>query len=136
MKKVLVGMMAAVVLLAPVSGVQAHGASNQGKHLKNNPLYDCSVTSKPSTPKWVDQRSKKEKVGNGKIELIWEDSDRAHDVEISWKKSGGSWKTKKTGDDGDWTFKDLKNGQAYVFKVRGYSNCGKSGWTREFTAMP
>lgn len=64
-----------------------------------------------------------------KIELIWEDADRAHDVEIKWGKVGGSTKTKKTADDGDWSFKDLKNGVAYSFKVRGISNCGKSSWT-------
>lgn len=130
MKKLILGLVA-VALVFPFNGVQARSASNQGKHLKNNPAYDCSVTKKPSTPKWVDQRRKKEKVGNGKIELIWEDADRAHDVEIKW--NGG---TKKTGDDGDWTFKNLKNGKTYSFKVRGVSNCGKSGWTKTYNFIP
>ena len=75
-------------------------------------------------------------MGNGKIELIWEDAFRAHDVEIKWGRIGGSMKTKKAADDGDETFKRLKNGQAYVFKLRGVSNCGKSGWTREYKFLP
>ena len=136
MKKILFGAIAAVLVFAPMDGVQARSASNQGKHLKNNPPYDCSVTAKPSTPKWLDMRTKKEKAGNGRIDLIWEDSDRAHDIEIKWGKVGGSTKTKKTGDDGDQKFTGLKNGQKYVFKVRGYSNCGKSGWSKQFIGMP
>ena len=128
MNKIFFSVLAAVILFAPLSGVQAR-SSNQGKHLKNNPEYNCSVTKKPAAPKWVDMRMKKEKAGNSKIELIWEDADRAHDVEIKWGKVGGSTKTKKTADDGDWTFNSLKNGVAYSFKVRGVSNCGKSSWT-------
>lgn len=128
MNKIFFSVLVAAILFAPLSVVEAR-SSNQGKHLKDNPPYDCSVTKKPAAPKWVDFRTSKEKAGNKKIELIWEDADRAHDVEIKWGKVGGSTKTKKTADDGDWTFKDLKNGVAYSFKVRGVSNCGKSSWT-------
>lgn len=128
MKKFIFALVA-FALLVPAIGVQAR-SSNQSDHFKNNAPYDCSVTKKPAAPKWVDARAKKEKVGNHRIELIWEDADRAHDVEILWKKLGDSkWKSKKTGDDGDQTFKDLKGGQYYSFKVRGYSNCGKSSYT-------
>ncbi len=126
----------AVVTLLGLPNFADARSSNQGKHLKNNPPYDCSVTKKPSEPKWVDQRMKKEAFGNRRIDLIWEDADRAHDVEIKWGKVGGSTKTKKTGDDGDQKFKELKNGQKYQFKVRGVSNCGKSGWTKWYTFLP
>lgn len=119
----------ALAFIVPAASAQAR-SSNQSDHFKNNAPYDCSVTKKPAAPKWVDVRQKNEKVGNGKLELIWEDADRAHDVEIKWGKVGGSTKVKKAGDDGDQTFKGLKNGQHYEFKVRGISNCGKSDWTR------
>lgn len=128
MKKILLAVIA-LIILAP-HGAEAR-SSNQGKHLDDNPLYDCSKTKKPSAPKWVDIRRKHEKVNNGKLELIWEDADRAHDVEIKWTKG-----TKKTGDDGDQTFKNLKNGKAYTFKIRGISNCGKSGWTKTYSFLP
>ena len=127
--KALIVIIISVIILTPFN-VEAR-SSNQGKHSKNNSQYDCSKTNKPSAPKWLDQRKKNEKVGNGKIELIWEDADRAHDVEIKWSKG-----TKRTADDGDWTFKGLKNTRTYSFKIRGVSNCGKSKWTKTFVATP
>lgn len=127
---------ATLVALVFPHGVDAR-SSNQGKHLKNNPPYDCSITKKPSAPKWVDQRTKKEKFGNSRIDLIWEDADRAHDVEIKWSKVGGGLdNTKKTGDDGDQKFTGLKAGTWYQFKIRGYSNCGKSSWTKVYKFLP
>lgn len=65
MNKIFFSVLAAVILFAPLSGVQAR-SSNQGKHLKENPEYNCSVTKKPAAPKWVDMRMKKEKAGNMK----------------------------------------------------------------------
>ena len=129
MKNLIIASLALAILILP-TGADAR-SSNQGKHLKNNPPYDCAVTKKPATPKWVDQRVKKEKFGNGRIDLIWEDSDRAHEVEIKWTKG-----TKKTGDDGDQKFTGLKKGKAYSFKVRGISNCGKSSWTKSYSFLP
>ncbi len=127
---------ATLVALVFPFGVEAK-SSNQGKHLKNNPPYDCSVTKKPSAPKWLDQRTKKEAIGNTRIDLIWEDADRAHDVEIKWSKVGSSLdNTRKTGDDGDQKFTGLKKGTWYQFKVRGYSNCGKSSWTKVYKFLP
>lgn len=104
-------------------------AGGGGVHFNVNPLYDCTVTKKPSTPKWVTG-IKKEKLGDRMITLTWDDSARAHDVEIKYGK------TKKTGDDSREKIKGLKNGKIYSFKVRGVSNCGKSGWSKSYTAQP
>ena len=86
----------------------------------------------------MDAKFKKDKIGNGRIVLIWEDADRAHDVEIKYGAVGSSKdKVKKAGDDGDQKIKELKNGTYYWFKVRGVSNCGKSDWTNaKNTSLP
>lgn len=137
MKKLLVFVVALGFLSVPLSQAQAR-KSNQSDHFKNNPPYNCSVTKKPSAPQWVDAKFKKDKIGNSRILLIWEDADRAHDVEIRYGVFGSSsYKVKKTGDDGDQKIKELKNGSYYWFKIRGVSNCGKSGWTNaKNTSLP
>lgn len=129
MKKVLLAVLALAVFALPAHGVEAK-ASGGGKHLKNNPPYNCSVTKKPATPKWMVV-TKKDKIGDGKVTMTWDDSARAHDVEIKYWTKGGKVKTKKTGDDSREEIKKLSNGKLYTFKVRGYSNCGKSGWSKE-----
>lgn len=116
------------LLLLP-SAVSAK-VSDGGTHYKNNSQYDCSVTKKPSTPKWVTG-IKKEKIGDRSITLTWDDSTRAHDVEIKY-----NGKMKKTGDDSKEKIKKLKNGKIYSFQVRGVSNCGKSGWSKVYKAQP
>lgn len=125
--------MFAVMLTAPEM-VQAK-ASGGGTHFDENPDYDCSKTKKPETPKWV-AGVKKEIPGDRMVTLTWDDSKRAHDVEIRYRKAGGSWKTKKTGDDSREKIKYLSNGKFYIFKVRGVSNCGKSGWSKKYQVMP
>lgn len=136
MKRILFSLVAVSILCVPVSQAEAR-KTHQSKH-RGNGEYDCSITKKPDAPKWVDARIKKEKVGNGRIDLVWEDSDRAHSVEIRYGIVGSSkYKEKSTGDDGDQKFKNLKNGTYYWFKVRGVSNCGKSGWTNaKNTSLP
>lgn len=129
MQKIIMSVVAFSVLALPIHGVQAK-VSGGGKHLKNNPPYDCSVTKKPGTPKWV-VLGKKDQVGNKKVLLTWDDSARAHDVEIKYWYTGGGKKTKKIGDDSREEIKNLKTGKLYTFQVRGYSNCGKSGWSKE-----
>lgn len=127
--KSLVGILVVAVLLMPLS-VSAR-AGGGGTHFDNNPPYDCSVTKKPATPKWLTG-IKKEKPGDKTITLTWDDSNRAHDVEI---KINGKTK-KKTADDSREKLKDLKNGKLYTFQVRGISNCGKSDWSKEYKALP
>lgn len=105
-------------------------ASGGGVHSENNLPYDCSVTKKPETPKWITG-IKKEILNNGSITLTWDDSKKAHDIEIKY----GS-KTKKTGDDSREVIKGLKNGKSYSFRVRGVSNCGKSSWSKAYKALP
>lgn len=117
-----------IALLFPIT-VSAKG-SGGGVHFKENPLYDCSVTKKPETPKWVTG-IKKEKLGDKQITLTWDDSKRAHDVEI---KING--KIKKSADDSREKIKKLKNGKMYTFQVRGISNCGKSKWSPTYKALP
>lgn len=116
-------------------GVASAKSSPGGTHFKNNPPYDCSVTKKPSTPKWLTG-TKKEKPNDKQVTLTWDDSDRAHDVVIKYWYSGSSVKEKKTGDDSREKMKKLKNGKLYSFQVRGYSNCGKSGWSKVFKMTP
>lgn len=118
----------AIIFLLPIS-VSAK-ASGGGKHLKNNLPYDCSITKNPETPKWVTG-IKKEKAFDKQITITWDDSKRAHDVEI---KING--KTKKSEDDSRQRIKNLKNGKVYTFQVRGVSNCGKSKWSPIYKALP
>jgi len=117
-----------IILLFPSVALARDGGG--GVHFKNNPPYDCSVTKKPSTPKWLTG-IKKEKLGDKMITLTWEDSSRAHEVEIKY----GS-KNKTTADDSREKIKKLKNGNKYTFRVRGISNCGKSDWSKPYIATP
>lgn len=117
-----------IALLFPMT-VSAKG-SGGGVHFDKNPLYDCSVTKKPETPKWLTG-IKKEKVGDKQITITWDDSKRAHDIEI---KING--KIKKSADDSREKIKKLKNGKMYAFQVRGISNCGKSKWSPIYKALP
>jgi hypothetical protein len=123
MKKIII----TLLLIFPLFAFARAGGG--GVHFKNNPPYDCSITKKPSTPKWLTG-IKKEKLNDGQITLTWEDSDQAHDVEIKYTK------TKKTGDDSREVIKGLKNGKVYTFQVRGVSNCGRSGWSKKYKALP
>ncbi|MFZ3032278.1 MAG: fibronectin type III domain-containing protein [Candidatus Moraniibacteriota bacterium] len=134
MKNFLIAIVAVGVMMLPVHSVSAR-ASGGGTHFKNNPPYDCSVTKKPSTPKWVVV-TKKDKIGDGKITLTWDDSKRAHDVKVKYWYAGGKKKTDDTGDDSREDYKNLKKGKLYHFTVRGYSNCGESGWSKEYRIMP
>lgn len=117
-----------VALLFPIA-VLAKG-SGGGVHFDENPIYDCSVTKKPETPRWVTG-IKKEKLGDKQITITWDDSKRAHDVEI---RINGD--TKKSADDSRQKIKNLKNGKMYTFQVRGVSNCGKSKWSPIYKALP
>lgn len=121
-----------IALLIPFSA--SAKSSGGGVHFDENPLYNCSVTKKPENPKWVTG-IKKERLNNKSVTITWDDSKRAHDVEIRFK-SGDSWKTKKTGDDSRQEIKNLKNGKMYSFQVRGISNCGKSKWSPIYKALP
>lgn len=100
--------------------------------------YDCSIVKKPSKPDWVWYRyptikhPSRDAYNNGKVLLIWEDSYRAHKVEIRYRIAGTKkWKYITTDDDASTWVKKLKNGVRYEFQVRGTSNCGKSGWQSE-----
>ena len=105
-------------------------AGGGGTHFKNNPPYDCSVIKKPGTPRWVTG-IKKEKLNDSTITLTWDDSNRAHKVEVLI-----NGKKKTTEDDSRQRFENLKKGKVYTFKVRGISNCGKSGWSKEYKTLP
>lgn len=125
----------------PVEMTQAKSYTLQKEHVKNNVPYNCSITKKPDTPKWVWYRypskkhPKRDAYNNGKVHLIWEDSDRAHEVEIViW--SGSHKKKITTADDAEVKVKKLKNGKEYRVKVRGISNCGKSGWSDTAKVKP
>lgn len=121
-----------IALFFPLT-VSAKG-SGGGVHFDENPLYNCSATKKPETPKWVTG-IKKERLNNKAVTITWDDSKRAHEVEIRYK-AGGKWKTKTTGDDSRQEIKKLKNGKLYSFQVRGVSNCGKSKWSPTYKALP
>ena len=127
----------AVLVFAPMHSVYAKD-SNQGKHDKSDEKkkYDCSVVSKPGSVKWVSQSKKKDVLRNGEVKLQWEDSFRAHVVQIEWGVVGGKKKTKETGDDGAKTFSGLDNTKKYEFKVRGKSNCGNGKWSKKYIATP
>lgn len=132
MKQLIAVLVVGMFLMPHLAQAKAGGG---GTHFKNNPPYDCSVTKKPSTPKWLTG-TKKEKLGDKTITLTWDDADRAHDVKIKYWYSGSSKKTKDTGDDSREKIKNLKNGKLYSFQVKGYSNCGESGWSKVYKAMP
>ena len=125
MKKLLI----ILIAIAVPSSVDAKG-SGGGVHFEENPLYNCSVAKKPETPHWITG-IKKEKLNDRMVTLTWDDSKRAHDVEI---KING--KTKKSADDSREKIKNLKNGKVYSFQVRGVSNCGKSKWSPIYKALP
>jgi hypothetical protein len=112
MKKILIFL----VLFFPV--VVFARAGGGGVHNNTHAKYDCSVTKKPGTPKWVTG-IKSEKLNDGSITLTWADSRSAHEVEIKYNS-----KTKKTGDDSQEKIAKLTNGKTYSFRVRGISNCG------------
>lgn len=116
----------AILLPMPVLAKSSGG----GVHFDENPNYNCSTTKRPETPKWITG-IKKEKLGDKQITITWDDSKRAHDVEI---KING--KTKKSEDDSRQKIKNLKNGKVYTFQVRGVSNCGKSKWSPTYKALP
>ena len=127
--------MFALLCWVPTDTVSAASYDVNSYHNDKVTKYDCTLVSKPSKPDWVWYRyptkkhPKRDAYDNGKIHLIWEDSYRAHVVEIKYRAVGSSkWKTKKTGDDAQHVFKNLKNGKFYEFKVRGISNCGKGSW--------
>lgn len=119
--------------------IPAMPASAAVKHVDLQ--YNCSVTGKPDAPKWVWYRyptkkhPKRDKYNNGKVKLIWEDSDAAHKVEIViWSKSHKKKIT--TADDAKTTIKHLKNHRTYKVKIRGVSNCGKGKWSKTVKVRP
>lgn len=134
--------MAVVVFLSLVGVPTASAASYTLQKEHNGTLmYNCAVTEKPDKPKWVWYRypdkkhPKRDAYNNGKVHLIWEDSDRAHEVDITiW--SGKHKKKVRTADDAEVKIKGLKNGKVYKVKVRGVSNCGKSSWSKVVTVKP
>lgn len=122
-------------VLANTASAASFPVNPGGVHFKVNPPYNCAITKKPATPEWVWYRytdkkhPKRDAYNNKKVDLIWEDSDRAHEVEIRFRPVGtNSWKKKTEADDARATIKKLKNGKFYEFQVRGVSNCGKSEW--------
>lgn len=141
MKKLLLIAILAVVLVLPMQKVEAKSYKLQTEHYKNNVPYDCSVTKKPATPKWVWYRypmpkhKDRDPANNGRVHLIWEDSDRAHDVEIR-VIGNGKKRTIETEDDAQTIIKKLKNGKFYTFQVRGVSNCGTGGWSDKLKVKP
>lgn len=128
MKKII---LAIVILCFPVS---AFAATKHG-----DLQYNCAITKKPATPEYLTYRwkAKHDRFNNGKVKLIWEDSDRAHKVEIQYKQKGKKkWQKKTTDDNASAWIKGLTNSKDYKFRVRGISNCGKSGWSDTLTARP
>lgn len=127
-----------VLAIAFVVAIPFHAAeAGQGTHHKRShkEKYDCSLVGKPSKINDV-RESKKGVIGNGEIKLRWNDSFRAHLVEIEYGVVGGKKSVKKTGDDGTQTFRSLINGKPVEFRVRGVSNCGKSSWSKRFVRLP
>lgn len=112
--------------------------ATRGKHDKSDEKkkYNCEVVSKPGSIKWIKQSTSKDQLRNGEIRIKWEDSFRAHVVEIEWGMVGGKKKVKETGDDGKKTFSGLVNGKVYEFKARGKSNCGKGKWSKTYQFLP
>ena len=121
-------LLAVVIALFPITVSAKNGGG--GTHFDENAPYDWPATKNPGTPKWLTG-IKKEKLNDKMITLTWADSNRAHDVEIMI-----NGKTKKSADDSRQKIKNLKNGKVYTFKVRGVSNCGKSGWSKSYKALP
>lgn len=108
----------------------AKGAGGGTHYYNRSENYDCSLTPKPGKIKWV-AGSKKDKKGDNVIILTWEDSYKAHNVEIYI-----NGKKKKTADDAREKIKNLENGKTYSFKVRGVSNCGKGSLSKTYKAQP
>lgn len=128
---ILIGIVAAVVFFMWILKAEAASA-------KEPAPYNCAVTKKPSTPDYVwykypsAKHPKRDAWNNGRVQLIWEDSFRAHEVEIRYRQVGTKkWRYKNTPDDASKWFYGLKNGVQYQFEVRGTSNCGKSKWRSE-----
>lgn len=120
------------LILMPTTAFAKGGGG--GKHFKKNPPYDCSVTKKPGKIDWI-VKAKSDKVGDGVVELTWDDSDRAHKVEVKYGYNG-KFKTEETHDDSREKMRGLKKGVVYEFKMRGISNCGKSAWSKTYRALP
>jgi hypothetical protein len=124
------------VVVFIIAGLIAWGMTKKADAATSAPTsYNCAVVKKPSKPDWVWYRypsakhPKRDAYNNRKVDLIWEDSYRAHRVEIRYRVLGTKkWKKIETADDASVTVKKLKNGVRYEFQVRGVSNCGKSGW--------
>lgn len=140
MKKLIILVLALGVSLSLAQGAEAK--TLQTYHKKGNKPYNCEITKAPARPKWVWYRypdpkhPTRDAYGNGKVHLIWEDSDRAHQVEIRYSRSGGKKKTEKTADDAQAIVKGLKNGKKYTFQVRGVSNCGTGKWSNPVRILP
>lgn len=117
--------------LAPV----AHAGQDTHHKRSEKEKYVCSVTGKPSKVSKV-REMREGVIGNGETRLRWNDSFRAHLVEIEYGYAGSKKKVKKTGDDGAHTFKGLTNGRPVEYRIRGVSNCGKSAWSKKFTRLP
>lgn len=139
--KNIVKMCAVLVVSVLALPTQSASAYTLQKEHRGNPTYDCSVTKKPEAPRWVWYRypsknhKKRDAYNNGKVHLIWEDSDRAHEVDIVlW--SGSHKKKLRTADDAEVIVKNLKNNRVYKVKVRGVSNCGKSDWSKVAEVKP
>ena len=133
MKTIITSLVLATLVALPAS---AGKDTKQSDHSNNNAPYDCEITKKPGTVKFVQQSLTKDKKGNGIIKISWYDSARAHDVEIKWGETGKSTKTKKVADNDGQSFKGLNNAKTYSFSVRGVSNCGKGSWSKVYKFIP
>ena len=135
MKKIIITLLVAMAFTVP----QGTSAASLGIPY-NCEAYTHKHLAKPQKPGYITYRwrPRDDKFNNGKIELIWGDSSRAHTVEIQYRKRGkqNKWKKIYTEDNAKHWIRGLKNGQEYKFRIRGVSNCGKSSWTKVLTAKP
>lgn len=127
-----------ILVFAVAIAVGAYMTPEADAASKSDTKYNCAVTKKPSQPDWVwyrypsEKHPKRDAYNNGRVHIIWEDSYRAHRVEIRYRIVGTKkWKTIETWDDASTKIGKLKNGVRYEFQVRGVSNCGKSKWQSE-----